>query len=234
MGEAYLLRVYADTSTAGYYSPLHPGLGCATLLPVPDPRVPGDPPEWLDPWRTRDPCTGRPLAWYMPLGGEWVLHRDPRLDLGFYTEPLGRRGRLPRRLGPGWVLVFAAGLAVYPEGFWTGRRRGGEILSAYRRARAGGRAGVYIIGLLFVEEVLEVRDWSRAPGVLWESPHRLYGEPVRAVIGEPLLLEPPVPVSRLMDSWLAGRLEKLGRGRFRHGPLGPAGRVVEELLGSVG
>ena len=170
------------------------------------------------------------MADYMPLGREWVLHRDPRLDAGFYTEPLGRRGRLPRALGPGWALVFAAGLAVYPQWFWARRRTRREILAAFRRARVEGRAQVYIVGLILVEEVHVVSDWARAPTLLGESPHRAYGEPVRAVIGEPLLLRPPLPISALRGEGLERRLERLARGRYRHGPLGPAGEVLDAVL----
>ncbi len=225
--KAFLLRVFADTSTVGYYSPHLDG--CPVLLPVPEPRLdPGRLPDHLDPWRVRDPCAGRPLAWYMPLGGEWPLHRDPRLDLGFYTEPLGSRGRLPSSLGRGWLLVFAAGLAEYPGGFWDERRRRAEILAAYREARLAGRARVYAVAVLDVERVVDVVDWGRAPPCLRVSPHAAVGEPARAVVGRAYTLDPPAP---LEPPWghLAGRLERLARGRFRLGTLGDRSVVLDWL-----
>ncbi len=225
---AYLIRVYADTSTTGYYSPLHPELGCATLIPIPDPRV-KSPPPWLDPWRVRDPCTRREIAWFMPLGGEWPLHRDPRLDAGFYTEPLGRRGRLPADANRGWLLAFASGLAEYPGSFWYERRGLGEIRRRFRKATVEGKTGVYIIALMEVERVVEVRDWAGAPEALWESPHRVYGEPVRAFLGRVEVLHPPIPLKTLESGALKPRIRVLERGRFRLGPLGPREEFLIEL-----
>ena len=233
MGEAYLLRAYADTATVGYYSPLHGD--CASLLPIPEPGLRlGEEPPWLSP-SAAEPCSGLSYEAFMPLGGEWVLHRDPRLDLrpAFYTEPLGRRGRTPSRLGPGDVLVFVAGLARYPRGFWLERRRRGEILRAFKEARSRGEASIYVVGLLFIEDVLVVRRWPPpgAPGSLALSPHAAVGEPARAFIGRGVSLEPPAPVEALAGAglWAAGRLRALARGRFRAGSLGDAEDVLSAL-----
>ncbi len=231
MGEAFLVRVFADTSSVGYYSPLLDG--CPALLPVPEPRLElEEAPAWLDPRAVRDPCSGRPLESYMPEGSLWVLHRDPRLDLGFYTEPLGRRGRLPRsRLRRGWLLVFASGLAVYPRGFWERPRRRGEVMRAFRDAVASGRAGVYAVAGLLVDEVVEVRSWNGAPGVLRESPHAAVGEPALAVLGRVLVPPEPMPLDpRLARGRLRARLGALRRGRFRLGPLGSVDEALD-LLG---
>ncbi len=205
---------------------------CPVLLPVPDPRVPEPPPPHLDPWSVEDQCAGRSLAWYMPVGGEWRLHRDPRLDLGFYTEPLDpRRRRLPRRLGRGDVIVFAAGLAWFPEGFWSSRRRRREILSAFQ----GARRGVYAVALLRVEGVYEVTDWSVPPPVegALESPHASYREPALLVHGRVEAIDPPAPLDPgLYPEPLRGRLRILERGRFRRGSLGDAGLVEAALAGT--
>ncbi len=225
---AYALRVYADTSNAGYYSPLHEDLGCASLVPIPDPKI-LRPPPWLDPDMVVDDCTGAPLSTYMPLGGEWPLHRDPRLDLGFYTEPLHPRGRMPRFAGKEWIIVFIAGLAVYPRGFWERRRRKAEIVREFRRSYARGLAGVYAVALLDVEAVLEVQDWRCAPKILGESPHRVYGEPVRAFIGRVAVIEPPAPVLSLPLADKS-RIEALKRGRFRKGLLSYRRDLLDALV----
>jgi hypothetical protein len=227
---AYMIRVYADTQTVGYYSPLHDDRECATLLPIPDKKI-KNPPSWVDPRNVLDICTGRKLVDFMPIGEEWPLHRDPRLDLGFYTEPLGRKSRVPRAATRGWLLVFVSGLAKYPRGFWSSRRSRREIRRAYGEAKRSAAAGVYIVGLLSVEEVLEVKDWEncRDPRIQF-SPHRLYSEPVRAFVGTSLLLTPPLPIETLKNSFLENRIESLSRGRYRIGPLGPAGPVHDIIM----
>jgi len=234
LGVAYLLRVYADTSTVGYYSPLHDHLECASLLPIPERRIElSRAPVWLNPYFVRDPCTNLAMATFMPLGLEWVMHRDPRLDLGFYTEPLGRSGRLPRAVSRGWLLVLVSGLAVYPEGFWDRRRSRREVLKAFREAMGSSRGGVYIVALMEIEEVLEVRDWSRAPRELLQSPHSALGEPVRAVLGDVMLVTPPIPLDAIARGRLRERIERLARGRFRLGRLGDSSEVLELVEGQA-
>jgi len=215
-----LLRAWLDTSSLpggqGYYSPLEGG--CATLIPIPEEHVNrGDyPREALDPRVARSPCSGRSLDNYMPLGRGWLLHNDPRLDMepGFYTDYYAPQGRLPRSpergLRPGDLLLFAAGLAQYPRGFWERRRRLTEILRAFREARERGGLGVYLVGGLRVEKVIDVSrtGWERAlelAPVLRYSPH-LYrdGDRPVAVVGEPLATGEPVLLARPAAGRLCG------------------------------
>ncbi len=232
---ALTLRVYLDTSSlpggGGYYPPLHPGRGCATLLPVPEPGLRGRPPP-LDPWVAGDPCTGRAVAWFQPLGLEWPLHRDPRLDLGWYMDRWAPRGRLPRRLAGGGLLLFVAGLAVYPEGFWAERRSLSEIRRAFRGAVEAGRAGVYLVGLLEAWEALDVgrEGWgrllARCPTGA-ESPHYWTRDHwTVALLGRGFLVEPPLYMGRPGSASEAARqllggeaAEALARGRFRRSRL---------------
>ncbi|MET1128705.1 MAG: hypothetical protein ABWW70_05255 [Thermoproteota archaeon] len=206
-GKGLLLRAFLDTGSlpgGGYYSPLHPELGCATLIPVPEEEAPNAA-EGMDPSRWVDPCTGSPLERFMPYDRRWMLHNDPRLDLGFYTDYFAPRGRLPRRLGvklgKGDVLGFVAGLAVYPEGFWERRRSLAEVRRAFRGAVAEGRAAVYVVGFIEVEAVVDISatGWSTLLSVypkLRESPHYAReGDAPVAVIGQGYLVEPPCPAS---------------------------------------
>ncbi len=220
MPRVLLLRAWLDTSSLpggqGYYSPLEGG--CATLIPIPEEHINrGDyPREALDPRHYRSPCSGRSLDNYMPVGRVWLLHNDPRLDLepGFYTDYYAPQGRLPRSpersLRPGDLLLFAAGLAQYPQGFWERRRRLAEILRAFREARERGRLGVYLIGGLRVKKTIDVSrtGWERAlelAPVLRYSPH-LYRDRDRpvAVVGEPVAIGGPVPLARPSGGRLCG------------------------------
>ncbi len=217
MPRLLLLRAWLDTGSLpggrGYYSPLEEG--CPVLIPIPEHGVAaGEPPEWIDPKRWRSGCSGRPLADYMPLDHEWLLHNDPRLDLGFYTDYYSPWGRIPRspekELRPGDIVAFAAGLAEYPRGFWARRRRLAEILRVFAEARSRGRTGVYLVGYIRVQRVVDVDKlgWEnvlhRYP-VLGFSPHLLRpGDRPVAVLGEPHVPEEPLPLARSVAGRLCG------------------------------
>ncbi len=202
MPKLLLLRAFFETSNGGYYSPIHDN-GCATLLPILDNR------EWyrvIPPHLLAnnivDTCTGCRLSAYYAVeyGVQPLVHRDPRLDLGFYTGYYAPGGRLPKssdkRLVEGDYLLFMAGLARYPEGFWGARRRLNEIKRIFQRLVHDGKTGIFIVGGLRVVEVVDVSvtGWSRVLEeypFLAESPHyyRFNDNPV-AVIGEPLQITP--------------------------------------------
>lgn len=202
MPRLLLLRVFFETSNGGYYSPIH-GDGCASLLPIPDDRrryrvIPSH----LLANNIVDTCTGDKLSAYYPMeyGVQPLVHRDPRLDLGFYTGYYAPGGRLPKsndkRLGEGDYLLFMAGLARYPRSFWNTRRRLGEIKRVFRKLVREGRTGIFIVGGLRVTRVVDVSvdGWDRVLEeypFLAESPHyyRFNDHPV-AVIGKPLSIDP--------------------------------------------
>jgi len=210
VGKLLLLRVYLDAGSlpgGGYYSPLWPGVGCATLIPVPEAfaeRATRD----MDPASVVDPCTGRPLLDFLPVDRWWLLHNDPRLDLGFYTDYYAPRGRLPRSLAGGDVVGFVAGLAVYPEGFWSRRRSLPEIRRALHLAAGKERAAVHLVGFLEVEEVVDTArtGWGRLLArhpQLRSSPHYArHDDYPTAVIGRGYLVYPPAPLSEPRP-WLA-------------------------------
>lgn len=203
-GKLLLLRVYLDTGSlarGGYYSPLHVSEECATLIPVPETETKSRL-DFIDPNKVVDPCTHMPLRRFQPWEQSWLLHNDPRLDLGFYTGYYAPRGRLPRRPGHRLVrndvLGFIAGLAVYPEGFWDKWKRLQDIRRAFKNAVNSGRAGVYLIGFIVVKAVINIEavGWNKALEMfpqLSQSPHylRKYDHPV-AVIGEGYIVRPPV------------------------------------------
>ncbi len=232
-----VLRVYADTSTTGYYSPLHPDSECASLLPIPEKELVKGPPSWLKPETVIDPCTGRPYSDFMPSDRYWVLHNDPNLYLGFYTDHPAPTGRIPSGLGEGDIVLFIAGLAVYPRGFWSKRRSFAEIVRAYRKARAGGLTGVYIVGWLVVENRIDVSrtGWSQAieaEPVLLHSPH-YWAEDQRtvALTGKGSVLQPPLRIDKEPGASLikrvlgSGVFAKLAKNRFRKS------RIVEISAG---
>ena len=252
MTVAIVLRAYLDTSSEaetgggrvrpGYYSPLHPRLGCATLIPIPEPVA--KPLPHLDPRSAPDPCTGRSIAHYQPLGLEWLLHRDPRLGPGFYTDYWAPRGRIPHALRGGGLILFAAGLTVYPEGFWERRRTLGEIRREHRRAWREGRTGIYLVAVLAAERVVDVAatGWDaavKAVPALRLSPHyarTLAGaadEPA-ALIGQGFLVKPPLPLGRPGQASVeakrllgAEEAEATARGNWRRS------RVLRLSLGEV-
>ncbi len=200
-----LLRAYAETSSNGYYSPLHRG-NCPTLLPIPEEGVLRAKPWFMDPRRTRSPCTGEPLSTYYPVEhAATPIHNDPRLDLGLYTDYYMPGGRLPsrpgKRLGRGDVLLFMAGLAQYPDEAWRRPRSLREQKRLFDEARRRGRAAVYLVGGIVVEEIVDTGlvGWEKAVRrhpVLACSPHyyRVMDEPV-AVLGRGFTLQPPPRIS---------------------------------------
>ncbi|KSW12156.1 hypothetical protein CF15_05175 [Pyrodictium occultum] len=135
---------------------------------------------------------------------------------------------------------------MYAEGFWSRPRSLGEIRRAFRRAAAEGRAGVYLVGLLEVREILDASEqgWAailqRHPE-LRHSPHLLRpGDRPAAVTGRGLLVHPPAPLSepgpgpqaqrpaRLLQRLLgASAAEALARGRYRRS------RIVDRSLDEV-
>ncbi len=223
MTRILLLRVFVETSNGGYYSPLHED-GCATLLPIPDDkRKYRTIPSHLLAGNIVDECNGRELSQYYPveLGENPIVHRDPRLDKGFYTGYYAPKGRIPRRhgkrLGRGDYLVFIAGLARYPRGFWEKRRRLAEIHRAFTEARRRGLTGIYIVGYIVVEDIVDVNadGWSRVLekySFLKESPHyyRVNDKPV-AVIGKPVKTRPPIMIADSTGSPTIMLAELIGR-----------------------
>ncbi len=149
-----------------------------------------------------DPCTGNKLSIYYPIEYDIkpLVHRDPRLDLGFYTGYYAPKGRLPKREGKklsrGDYLLFMAGLAMYPKVFWSRRRKLSEIKNIFRKLVREGKAGVFIVGGLRVIELIDTSatGWSSVLDYypfLAESPHyyRVNDYPV-AVVGESLNINP--------------------------------------------
>ncbi len=244
-----ILRVFLDGSSLGgrgYYSPLHRELGCASLIPIPeDPlllreeyRV--NPPSFMDPDKWIDVCTGRVISSFMPIRPPirlnefvrgvpsrkgiayrepWILHNDPRIDRGFYTDT---GSRIPRELKRGDILFFAAGLAEYPRDFWNRRRTLSSIINAFNRAREEGKAGIYLVGGIVVKEVVHLdtnEDWEKAISMhsyLRESPHfyRLNRSAI-AIIGRGFTVSPPAPLT-------------IPR---RGSSLGTPSRLLQEILG---
>ena len=148
-------------------------------------------PCFLRPRCLLSPCSLRSLSFYMARYSP-VLHNDPRLDKGFYTGYWAPRGRLPRSLGRGDVLLFVAGL-VWED--YTGlATRPGKLVER-------GLAGIYFVGGIVIEEILDTRSmgWSRAlhrwPRLVY-SPHywRRRDTPV-AVVGQGFMFRPLLPAS---------------------------------------
>ena len=208
MPKLLLLRAYIETSNGGYYSPIHPDNDCYTLLYIPEnPQRLRVVPDHLIPRNITDPCTGRRLADYYPVEmREKPIHRDPRLDLGFYTGyymPHGRQPKKPgKRLEPGDHLAFMAGLAEYPPNYWDKPHTHREIKRTFRQiCRNPKQCGVYIVGGIIIEEIVNIAEtgWKQAVAMypaLRESPHyyRIDDYPV-AVIGKTYQLNPPIRIS---------------------------------------
>ncbi len=252
MPKLLLLRAFFETSNGGYYSPLHEN-GCASLLPIPDDRrryrrIP----QHLLADKITDPCTGNSISIYYPIeyGTRPLVHRDPRLDLGFYTGYYAPNGRLPKReekrLGEGDYLLFIAGLAMYPEDFWIMRRRLGEIRRVFRKLVREGKAGVFIVGGLRVIELIDTSatGWSEAIekySFLAESPHyyRVKDYPV-AVVGEPLIIDPIMiadstgkPTRKLVALIGEERARSIARNNYRKSRVIRVGVDFEEKLANL-
>lgn len=208
-----VLRAWSDLANGGLYSVLHPD-GCATLIPIPETGELRATPCFLRADMLLSPCTGKPIASYNS-GRYMLLHNDPRLDAGFYTDYYAPGGRIPRKLSGGDVLLFAAGLRL-------------ERCGKGRSCR-----GVYIVGGILVREVVNIAavGWREAlerHPELSLSPHywRHDDRPV-AVTGEGFTITPPLRV----DDGDGGPSEALGellgweaarafaRGRFRRSRL---------------
>ncbi len=213
MPKLLLLRAYIETSNGGYYSPIHSDKNCYTLLYIPEnPARLRMVPDHLIPQNITDPCTSRKLADYYPIEmKDKPIHRDPRLDLGFYTGYYMPQGRLPKkpgkRLEPGDHLVFMAGLAEYPPNYWDKPHTQREIIRTFRQiCRNPKRCGIYIVGGIIIKEIINIVEtgWNNAITIhpdLKESPHyyRKNDHPV-AVIGKSYILNPPVRISSLVDN----------------------------------
>ncbi len=204
MSKLLLLRAFIESSNGGYYSPIHQDRGCYTLLYIiDDPNRYSWIPDHLLPDNIVDNCTGYRLSVFYPV--EYLdkpIHRDPRLDLGFYTGYYMPHGRLPvkddKRLGRGDLLLFMAGLCKYNENLWGGRYSLSRFRSVFRRVYRSGFCGIYIVGGIIVEDIVDVSvyGWENIISsypFLKYSPHyyRVGDEPV-AVIGSGFKLVKPL------------------------------------------
>lgn len=223
MPRLFMIRVFLSSSDLpgmqGYYSLFLPEKACAGLIPIPDRGISWDKmPSHLDPCKAVEPCTGLKYEMLQPIEYKWVLHRDPRIDLGFYTDSRFARARSDD------ILLFTAGLAEYPNGFW-GQRRWSirEIRRVFLDSVRKGKAGVYVVGGIVVEKVLDIsrlkRGWREAvekTPMLKYSPHYHRGHDLpRAFLGKGFTLKPPLPISRRVEGRLAG----------------PPTRLLKKLLG---
>ncbi len=201
MTRLILLRVYIDTNPdyGGYYSPMHDN-GCTTLLPIKETNKLRDTPWFLDASQIMDKCSNVRLSRYYPIewGSKVIVHNDPRPDLGFYTGHFAPKGRIPRRLGIGDYVLFIAGLARYPEGFWWRRRSKREIVRTFRLSLRNGLAGIYIVAYIKIHDIVEVWSWNsvveRYPQLRY-SPHYYWVNKEHrtvAVIGESSYVDPPI------------------------------------------
>lgn len=205
MAKLLILRAFFETSNGGYYSPLN--RECYTLLPIPeDLSKLGKTPPHLQPEKIIDQCTGEKLSKFYPIEHDNnPLHNDPRLDLGIYTGYYMPKGRLPykknKKLEENDLLLFMAGLAEYPEKFWSKRRRLSEIKKAFRESQVKDKAGIFIVGGIIIDEIIDISKigWKnsirRYPNIIY-SPHyyRKNDYPV-AVIGKGFLLRKPFKIS---------------------------------------
>ncbi len=207
MPRLLLLRAYMDTSDGGYYSPLHSS-GCVSLLPMPEKKRIRRPPAFLRPRYLVDPCTGGSLDKYYVSGCferyPHTVHNDPRPDLGFYTGYYMPRGRVPHRepkkLRRGDILLFMAGLAEYPEDTWRIARSVRDVQKILTGLKREGKAGIYIVSGLVVEEVLDISQtgWNRAlkkyPQLRYSPHYYRRGDKPVAVIGRGFYLNPPLMI----------------------------------------
>ncbi len=196
-------RAFLDTTKGGYYSPLHEDLKCASLIPPAElpltPKRLSIIPSWLNPYKVIDSCTGNPIVKFMPWDKKWVLHNDPRLDLGFLTDrPIARGGRIPWGIVNEGIVIFVSGLITYPKGFWEIPRRFVEIKRFFRESMENCRASLYAVGGLVIKDFIDILEvgWKKAIEkypCLEQSPNYWYLDPeVIVLIGEPFKLRPPV------------------------------------------
>ena len=189
MARGLVLRAWSDLSTTGQYSILHRN-GCASLIPIPETSAYRRP-CFLRPDCLLSPCTLRPLSFYM-VRYTPVLHNDPRLDKGFYTGYWAPRGRLPRALSRGDLLLFVAGLVH--EDYARRADKPGKLVQR-------GFAGIYFVGGIVVEDIVDVGEtgWRRAlekwPRLVYSPHYWRRGDTPVAVIGSGFVLRPPLPAS---------------------------------------
>ena len=190
MARGLVLRAWSDTANGGQYSVLHRS-GCASLIPIPETISMRRVPCFLRPRCLLSPCSLRSLSFYMARYSP-VLHNDPRLDKGFYTGYWAPHGRLPRSLGRGDVLLFVAGLVW--EDYAGLATRPGKLVGR-------GFAGIYFVGGIVVEEVLDTRSmgWREAlrrwPWLVYSPHYWRRGDSPVAIVGQGFMFKPPLPAS---------------------------------------
>jgi len=120
-------------------------------------------------------------------------------------KPMSRGGRIPWGLTRGDVILLIAGLARYPRGFWDTRRRKAEIRRAMRESEAQCTSGLYIVGGIIVEDLVDVAGvgWRELLSVYpcametsfyWDAARYGIDEGPLLVVGETFKLYPPVVV----------------------------------------
>ena len=91
---------------------------------------------------------------------------------------------------------------MYPEGFWSKRRTLSEIRRGFRQVVDSGKAAIYLVGFLEVEEVVDTArtGWDylldRHPQLKHSPHHARDGDYPVAVIGRGYLVHPPAPLSK--------------------------------------
>ncbi len=242
MARGLVLRAWSDTANGGQYSVLHRG-GCASLIPIPETGPMRRVPCFLRPQCLLSPCSLRSLSFYMARYSP-VLHNDPRLDKGFYTGYWAPRGRLPRSLGRGDVLLFVAGLVR--EDYAGLATRPGKLV---RR----GLAGVYFVGGIVIEGILDTKSigWREAlrrwPQLVYSPHYWRRGDTPVAVVGQGFMFRPPLlasapgtlraPSEAAIELLGANAAKGFARNRFRRSRIVELGldlvRAVAEKHGSV-
>ncbi len=203
--KALFLRVFVETSNGGYYSPIIDD--CYVALPIPETTKIPDPPDHMLPDKIIDKCTGRTLDHYYPLEltrNNHPVHNDPRLDLGFYTDYYMPIGRIPKKndkkLSKNDVIIFMAGFAYYPQGFFESKHTLRDIRKEFMKAHREGKTGIYIMGYIVIKDMVNVEEigWRKAIQkypVLRYSPHyyRQNDKPL-AIIGKGYILANPIKI----------------------------------------
>ncbi len=242
MARSLVLRAWSDTSNGGQYSVLHQG-GCVSLIPIPETSSMRRVPCFLRPRCLLSLCSLRPLSFYMARYSP-VLHNDPRLDKGFYTGYWAPRGRLPRSLGRGDVLLFVAGLV---QEDYAG------LATRPRKLVERGLAGIYFVGGIAIEEILDTRStgWGEAlrrwPWLAYSPHYWRRGDTPVAVVGQGFMFRPPLlasapgtlraPSEAAIELLGADAARGLARNHFRRSRIVELGlglvRAVAEKHGSV-